>query len=340
MDETKPNPKKGEKKPGGTYALSTEPPPKNAAEQRWACTSCDRSFPVVFAGPRPEAWRCIECGGDRAEPAPIAAPAGCCDRVVTEPCSKRELLGDDEHASIWKAMQDWQQDVRWRIGAPYTPTPNSGTNQIVKLASEFAYANPPTTRTTLDLCELAIRERIPGDFVECGVAGGAQIAVMASTIRDSKRVVHAFDSFEGIPEAGPHDDETITGLIGRPSGPPQLRSTGHVAHSLQAVRKNMHRLGLPLTRFRFHEGWFQNTVAEAAKGMKIAVLRLDGDLYESTLVCLEAFHGLVPAGGIVIIDDFALTGCRHACHDYFCKHGLTYEIHEIAGGGGPVFWRK
>lgn len=226
----------------------------------------------------------------------------------------------------------------------FTPSSNYDTD-FVRTVAKAAYANIPTLVTTMQLCHQALAAGVPGDLVECGVAAGAQSAIMADAWRRAgsppDRFVRLFDSFEGIPEAGPKDDESITGLIGKPAGQARLVSTGFVAVSQDRVKANMRAWGLPSGPLRYHEGWFQHTVGPFAKeGRPIAVLRLDGDLYESTKVCLEALHGLVPSGGYVIIDDFALTGCRLACEEFLAMHGLSYRIHSIKGGGGPVFWQK
>jgi O-methyltransferase len=221
----------------------------------------------------------------------------------------------------------------------YDPGPPS--RKALEVAPS-AYANISTLAATERLARDVIARRVAGDFVECGVANGVQCALMAHAALDDtdyRRLVHLFDSFQGIPEAGPKDDETITGLIGRPAGAPQLRTTGFVAISQAAVQANMARWGIPADRLVYHPGWFQHTVAKAASQIPaISVLRLDGDLYESTKVCLEALEPNVPVGGVIIIDDYALTGCRAACDEYF--GGRRRRVQAIKDGGGPVFWIK
>ena len=71
---------------------------------------------------------------------------------------------------------------------------------------------------------------------------------------------------------------------------------------------------------------------------KLALLRLDGDLYESTRVCLEGLYPHLTVGGFCIIDDYALAGCRRAVDEYFSQKAETPAMIEI--GGGPVWWRK
>ena len=82
------------------------------------------------------------------------------------------------------------------------------------------------------------------------------------------------------------------------------------------VEANFARYGLLDDRVRFLAGWFRNSLPSAPIE-KLALLRLDGDMYESTAVALHALHPKVQPGGYVIVDDYhALVGCRQAVDDY------------------------
>jgi O-methyltransferase len=170
---------------------------------------------------------------------------------------------------------------------------------------------------TYDICRMALERGIPGDFVECGVYAGASSAIMARAILDQSEEdeydygslcrVHLFDSFEGIPLAGPEDSE----LAHKPSGEAKCL--------LEDVKKNMRDWGIPDELLVYHPGWFEDTVRPGLVGrlpyadvQQIAVLRLDGDLYRSTKVCMDYLYPLVPPGGYVIVDDFDLSGCKKA----------------------------
>lgn len=207
-----------------------------------------------------------------------------------------------------------------------------------------ALSSRETIQTTYDLARLAIERGVPGDFVECGVFGGAQCAAMAKAIEDAAayrdhpqakrnwagaRRVHLFDSFEGIPAPGPHDEGWAHPI-------------GTSACSLEDVKSNMRQWGVPDELLVWHPGMFESTLggeidqlgcvswpAERLNRVKqIALLRLDGDLYESTKVCIEHLYPLVSTGGWIIVDDYALPGCRKAVDDfmkgyppiYFQKH--------------------
>jgi len=85
--------------------------------------------------------------------------------------------------------------------------------------------------------------------------------------------------------------------------------------------------------YKIIKGWFDQSVGSNPPGEAIAVLRLDGDWYESTMVCLEKLFPLVKEGGLVIIDDyFAWDGCSRAVHDYLSRIQSTSRIRQSPAG--------
>ena len=111
-----------------------------------------------------------------------------------------------------------------------------------------------------------------------------------------------------------------------------------LAVSEAEVRANFQRYGLLDDQIRFLPGWFKDTLHDAPIE-RIAVLRLDGDLYESTIQALDALYPRLSPGGFCIIDDYhVLKACRKAVTDYRAKHGVSAEIVEIDGSG--VLWRR
>lgn len=177
---------------------------------------------------------------------------------------------------------------------------------------------------TYDCAILALHHGIPGDLVECGVYAGAQSALMARAIMDfedknhvvdTKRV-HLFDSFTGIPAPGQHDIDLAA------------NKGGESACSLEDVQKNMKEWGIPDELMMYHSGLFSVTVplvASLGHISKIAVLRLDGDLYESTRDCLPLLD-LVSPGGYVIVDDYQLDGCRKAMHEKVMPAPIYFRV--------------
>lgn len=161
------------------------------------------------------------------------------------------------------------------------------------------------------LDDLATRD-IPGDLMECGVWRGGGCILMAGWIRahgQQGRKLLVADSFEGLP-APTHEQDQNLDLTKEKF--PQL------AVSRQTVRENFLVYGLLDDHTQvFLEGWFSDTLTDAPT-QQIALLRLDGDLYESTMDALVALYHRVSPGGIVIIDDYgALAMCRQAVDDFF-----------------------
>jgi O-methyltransferase len=189
--------------------------------------------------------------------------------------------------------------------------------------------------TSLQRCvETILAENVPGDLVECGVWRGGSCILMRAVLAvygDEKRRVWVVDSFEGVP---PPDKENYV-------ADENLRldlSADVLAVSEDTVKSNFKRYGLLDDRVRFLPGWFKNTLPDAPIE-RIGLLRLDGDLYESTIQALDALYPRLSVGGFCIIDDYhAIDACRQATTEYREKHHITDTITEIDGTG--VFWRK
>lgn len=156
-----------------------------------------------------------------------------------------------------------------------------------------------------------------GCVVECGVAAGTQLAAMLCGIAAAGRDMPAigYDSFQGIPLATHRDTEQpgIGPVSVSPDVDPRSRlvSSGITVHPEKGVHENMRKWGFQ-SKYWLVAGWFQDTLPEKAPEFPIHVLRLDGDLYESTKVCLDNLLGRVIVGGIIIIDDWNLVGARAA----------------------------
>jgi O-methyltransferase len=108
--------------------------------------------------------------------------------------------------------------------------------------------------------------------------------------------------------------------------------------SAREVRENFERFGLWDERVKLLEGWFQDTLPRAPV-TTLALLRLDGDLYESTRVALDALYHRVGPGGFVVVDDYhTWPGCRRAVDEFLAERGERPEMERI--DGSAVAWRK
>jgi O-methyltransferase len=189
--------------------------------------------------------------------------------------------------------------------------------------------------TSLQQCvETVLAEGVPGDLIECGVwRGGACILMRAvlAAYGDEARSVWLADSFQGVPRSDPANYKADKGIRAD-------FAAGILGVSEAEVRANFERYGLLDERVRFLPGWFKDTLHDAPIE-RIAVLRLDGDLYESTIQALDALYPRLSPGGFCIVDDYqAVKACEMAVTDYRTKHGITEEIVDIDGTG--VLWRK
>lgn len=184
------------------------------------------------------------------------------------------------------------------------------------------------------------KRNIEGDFIETGTWAGGSAALMAiSSLQwgSGQRHFHLFDSFEGLPQ--PRKDKDFSEWMERDWGVKEKDCEGRlvptgalVANQLTAEEAMFSVAKYPRHLVTFHAGWFQNTVPAAAQSVgPIALLRLDGDLYESTLICLRNLYPLVIKGGFVIIDDWGLKGCRLACEQYFNDIGINPFVHFVDG---------
>ena len=184
-----------------------------------------------------------------------------------------------------------------------------------------------------DLVQAALDENIPGDFIETGVWRGGCCILMRGVLAAngvSDRKVYVADSFAGLPPPNPELYPDDKGL--------DLHLFEQLAIPLEEVQDNFARYGLLDDQVVFVKGLFKDTLPTLDSG-PFSLIRLDGDLYESTMDALEALYPKVSSGGFVIIDDFGvIPACRKAVMDYRARTGIVAVIRDIDGVG--VWWRK
>ena len=184
-----------------------------------------------------------------------------------------------------------------------------------------------------ELAQRVIDESIPGDFVEAGVWRGGCCILMrgilaANAIKDRK--VYAVDSFDGLPPPN-------TDLFPQDEGL-NLHLYPELAVSLEQVKANFARYGLLDEQVMFVKGLFQDTLPSLDAG-PFALIRLDGDLYESTYVALEALYPKLSPSGFVILDDVNfIPACQQAVMDFRARMGITAVMHDVDWCAG--WWQK
>lgn len=258
-------------------------------------------------------------------------------------CLTRDLLLDEEVRDVdlrtWpggepSGLRDTLRAQRWRV------VQRGADRETRAVGHDW----PPRAETMVGLARLAnvadcatraIADGVPGDFVETGVwRGGTAIflrgVLAAMDVRD--RIVWACDSFEGLPEA---DADRYPVDV-----PMRLHTYRELAVGLEEVQANFARYGLLDDQVRFVRGWFRDTLVDLADRLDaIALLRLDGDMYESTWDALIALEPRVAPGGFVIIDDYGgIEACAAAVNDYRGQAGIDAELHTVDWTG--VWWRK
>lgn len=203
-----------------------------------------------------------------------------------------------------------------RVSA-YTMVPYSGLIFAIQRAAEAALAGRG------------------GAIVECVVwRGGSSFAMALAQKAACGRVVcpvHMLDSFEGLPPVTERDGPAAAAWQRSqdPTAPDAfLRTPEH------AVRATARRLGFTEEEVVIHRGWFAATAAPLARQLAkrggVALLRLDGDWYDSTIECLEAFGPALLDGAIIVVDDYYYwDGCARAVHDWLSRHDLPWRIRTI-----------
>jgi O-methyltransferase len=214
--------------------------------------------------------------------------------------------------------------------------------RLARVEREFGLDWPEHAETMVGLrrldnverCIADVLERdVPGDLVEAGSwRGGTTIFMRAALAAygDERRRVWVADSFQGLPKpdaaAFPADA--------------RLDYTGYtqLAVGIEQVKANFARYCLLDGRVEFLPGWFKDTLG-AAPIDRIALMRLDGDLYESTIDALDALYPKLSVGGYCLIDDYgALDACRRAVDDFRARNGIAEEIETVDWTG--AFWRR
>jgi O-methyltransferase len=181
--------------------------------------------------------------------------------------------------------------------------------------------------------ESVLADNIPGDFIETGVwRGGASIfmraILMAHNVHD--RTVWVADSFKGLP---PPDAEKYPADKGADWHEPEF-----LAVSLEQVKDHFSKYNLLDEQVRFLQGWFKDTLP-TAPFKQLAIMRLDGDMYESTMDALVSLYPKLSKGGYVIVDDYgAVEACRKAIGDFRAKHNIQEKLQQT--DWAEVYWRK
>jgi hypothetical protein len=187
-------------------------------------------------------------------------------------------------------------------------------------------------RARLDNIESCVRDvierDIAGDFIETGVwRGGSSIFMraMLQVCNVKDRVVWLADSFEGMPVP----ENASDGF--------DMSHIDFLRVSLDQVKTNFERFGLLDDQVRFLKGWFRESLPKAPI-KKLAILRMDGDLYHSTMDALTNLYDKISPGGYVIVDDYkGWPSCRQAVKDFLDSRRLNPTMRDI--DQDAIYWQ-
>lgn len=224
--------------------------------------------------------------------------------------------------------------ARWNLKVVKTVQVSAEDKRVGKFHPMLAHTmiGQPRLENVQACVETALKEGIQGDLIEAGVWRGGSAILMRAVLEahdDRIRRVFVADSFEGLPkpdpEKFPHD-----------AGDKHYKNR-YLAVSEEEVRENFRSFDLMDDRVIFLKGWFKDTL-HVVPSEAFAVIRIDGDMYQSTIEALSALYPKLSDGGFCIVDDYALKGCREAVDDFRRDHQIPVPLTHVDWTG--VFWRK
>lgn len=173
----------------------------------------------------------------------------------------------------------------------------------------------------LELCQKY--KKVRGCVVECGVWRGGMIAAIAEVLGTDRKYL-LFDSFEGLPNAKEIDGKAALEWQSDKTSPLYFENCKAEIEYAQKAMSLSNAKDVEIIK-----GWFNETLNRANDTESIAVLRLDGDWYDSTMECMQSLYPKVVEGGLILLDDYAYwDGFSRAIHDYLSKNNLPARINQ------------
>ena len=258
-------------------------------------------------------------------------------RAVFEDSDRIIGVPTKDHAKAWVRLLDrfapalGKARIEMSIKQPYSSSKREGGSDWPARAETMCGLR--RLGNARRCIEQVLTDKIPGDIIETGVWRGGMSIFMRGVLKAydvTDRTVWLADSFSGLPVPDVDHYPTDRDL--------DLSDWKILSVGVEQVRHNFERYGLLDDQVQFIEGWFRDTLADAPI-RELAILRLDGDLYESTILALESLYPKLAAGGYCIIDDYGvIDSCKRAVTDYRQAQDISEELVDIDGAG--FFWRK
>lgn len=226
---------------------------------------------------------------------------------------------------LWEALAKRGYEVREKELS--LPEMSEDDRRLLQSVRPYTMTTPERLWATVIALRHVVRNRIDGDFVECGVWRGGQAMTAAEILKreGQQRRIWLFDTFAGM-TAPTDEDARLDGRSVQAEYEASLQgevSTWCYA-SLEDVRANMGRTGYPKDLVTYVKGPVEETLqVEANLPQSIAVLRLDTDFYESTRKELDVLYPRLARGGVMMVDDYGYwRGSRQAVDEYFASMGV------------------
>lgn len=209
----------------------------------------------------------------------------------------------------------------------------------IETTKTYTMVGPVGMTYAINAVRDVVMRDVPGDIVECGVWKGGCSMAMALTLSTMQsragKVVHMFDSFEGLPAPQAIDGRAAEAWSKDRISPHYYENCRADYAEVAATMADMFQGG----GYEIHRGWFEDTLPKFSK--VISVLRIDCDWYSAVKLCLDRLGPLVMVGGIVIVDDyFAWDGCATAVHQWLGDNRRPYRIRSMPDDAGAYFVKE
>src|SRR3989338_5316082 len=207
---------------------------------------------------------------------------------------------------------------------------NKERRALIKKIKGYTHVNYTRLKGLWDLASQYSENKGRGSFVETGVWRGGCAGILSHISKKYgyKNKLFFFDSFEGLPQPVTEDGLDAKKFANENNNG-QLKSIKKIVADDTYIKNLLfEKLDIDKKKVNIIKGWFQKTLPKYKQIIgPIGIMRLDGDWYESTKVCLENLYDLVLPGGYIIIDDYYYwDGCKKATDEFIKLRNLNVEI--------------
>jgi hypothetical protein len=198
----------------------------------------------------------------------------------------------------------------------------SGSQSVDNIYKQFRF------NSLLQLLEHVIKEKIDGEYAECGCWKGHSSYLICKTLslNNYNKTYHIFDSFEGLSEKLPIDKHLRYDF-----------SQNRILKEMRFFGATQDEVKKTLSDFNFvktYKGWIPERFDEV-KDLHFAFVHIDVDLYQPTLDSLKFFYPRLSKGGAIVVDDYGMSaypGCKKAVDEFLSDNDCEF-FYEIPIGG-------